>query len=394
MRLVLLSWLLVAVRCLGDQSSLSSLSTGSLIVSYPYGSHQVFWTHDGWVNPGPDQVDLQYSNVMSLSYGATVQQGVYQALYPATNYAVLSDPVFDFSCNYWGTNLMLFSGAYSSINFYHYVIDGDDNSPYTEETNVGTGWIHLVFQNKLKHTLRFRINGKQYHGGIVRIMTGDKIAPTLESAHRPRIIGFGDSHSDGNTSAGEMDTYINRLHSYLATPCDLFGSGIGGSGIIPGGVAGIPYTNRFYNDVFVQQSRPDMLIYEGSNDHAYVVDAGTSNQFALGISYICSVIATNLPAGNVWMVYGPQPSSTGNIDTGSIFCRNTLQSNCDFYGYHFIDFLGGATNTADVNRGFVTDVNYATLWAGGHLSAAGKDLFAQILATNLNNTAVAIARRR
>lgn len=371
--------------------NVTTLTVNNTIVNpIDYGTHSVFWTHDGFFAPAANQTDLQYTNVASISYGSTIQSGVSIALFPATNTATLADPVFDFTCNYTGTNLMCASGANSSANWYFYEIDGDSNYPYTAETNTGTGWIHFTFSKSVQHAIRFRINGKQFHAGVFRIMTGDTISATVESAHRVSILMFGDSHIDGNTSAGEMDTLVNRSHRYLATACNVFGSALGGSGVLALGGSGFPYTNRFWNDVFVQQAKPDILIWEGSNDHALIVNSATSNAFIAGVSNMSFTISTNIPGTNVWVVYGPQPAGTGQIDNGSIFCRNVLKTNCLLYGFNFIDFLGGATNTSDVNRGYINDSNFSTMWNSGHLTEIGKEWFAELMATNMNPTVLAI----
>ena len=200
------------------------------------GTHSVFWSHDGWFNAGANQTDLQYSNVASLSYGsALITNGAFiAALFPATNQAVFSDPVFDFTCNYTGTNLMCYGGANSVLNFYACEIDGDSNYPYTAETNTGTGWIHFNLTQRIFDTRSgFASAASNSMEVFFRVMTGDSIAPTTESAHRVKILCFGDSHTDGNTSAGEMDTLVVTGSHNSNLNCDVFGSGIGQRSGIP-----------------------------------------------------------------------------------------------------------------------------------------------------------------
>jgi hypothetical protein len=210
---------------------------------------------------------------------------------------------------------------------------------------------------------------------------------------------FGDSHTDGNGDiqyniyGGQMETPVTMIHPYLAKPCFVFGSASGGSGIIAPGTCGVTYTNRFYNDVFGTNTlaKPDILIYEGSNDH--LLSLSDTNAFALGIRYICQTITTNMVGSNVLMEFGPLQCQLNSFDGGEIYERDQIKSNCTYYGFNFFDWLGGAKNASDVNRGPVNSNTFSLyMQSDGHLTYAGKLWRSAMIASNINNSVIGIMK--
>ena len=376
------------------------------------GTHTVNVTDEGWVNPQANQTDLDYTNIFPLaarSYGSSLQSGAQVALYPATNTAVLADPLFEFTCDYMGTNLAVFTGSNPSVSCFHFIVDGDESAAYVTVTNGGTGWIHIQFSKTLTHYIRYRTEGAALHATVFRVMQGDRLTASAESQHRVNIIGFGDSHTDGNTSVGQMDTWVNRIHSHLAQYpaatfynglatsdyASVFGSALGGSGFLALGGSGFPYTNRFYNDVFVQQARPDILVIEGSNDYALITSQATSNAYAAAVAGVSGCIATNMPGSNVWFIAGPASSRPGDLSTQVLFSRDVIRSNCVAFGFNLVDFTGGATNSTDTDRGLMNSGNISNLWdfSAGHFNPTGKEWFAGIIASNIQG-AISVLRQR
>jgi uncharacterized repeat protein (TIGR03803 family) len=381
------------------------------LANFQFGPHIVTWIHDGFTSAGAGQHDVWFTNA-SNSYGSYDSgPGPFvgdssAAFMPVTNSASLSDPLLDFTTWYYGTNISFLSGANAAgSQFYYYEVDGlnDGNYPWIRDTNTGAGRINVSFANAGWHTIRLRVEGKitgPFHLDGIRIQNQDSVKPTIESAHRVNIVGFGDSHTDGGSSnvgddpVTQMQTWIGRIHSFLPVQANVFGSGIGGTGVVNWGLygGGGTYTNRIYEDIWGQGLNPDILIYEGSNDHALITfgdgtnltSAQYTNLYAIGISNICRCIGTNMTANNVWMVCGPALSGSGQMDAGWIWQRDNMKTNCNYWGFHFIDFLGGATNQNDINKGYITDANYSTMWGpGGHLTPYGKQWFAGLLATNI-----------
>jgi hypothetical protein len=384
-----------------------------------FGSHIVTWIHDGFTSPGPDQQDIGYSNSVSMSYGAIDDSGAMTPLLPVTNTASLSDPLSDFTCSYVGTNISFITtvNMVSSNTFYYYQVDGQDdgNYPWIIDGGSGAGRLQVSFEKALQHTIRIR--GKGFTLNRVRIQQGDSVFPTVESSHRVNIIGFGDSHTDGGSSGvgfdpvTQMQTWVNRIHHYIESDfssgtrrINVFGSAIGGTGVIATGVYGVggTYTNRIFEDIWGQHLNPDIFIYEGSNDGAIVTFGGTvgtntftsaqcTNLYAVGIRNISFTISTNMPGSNVWLICGPFPCATNQMDAGIIWIRDNMKTNCAQFGFHFIDFTGGATNQNDFDRGYITDANLSRMWGpGGHLTPYGKEWFAGLLATNIATNVLSI----